>query len=116
MEQEATVFEVFEVSPLASEVIAAKGKLIRAFPGPAVEVETNTVSSQEFRDEFSSFIAQMDIDILDEVVKRTRTKTGIREEKETADPKYISEVSLPFSIPFITRYLLTSRIFYMSSC
>lgn len=91
--EKTTVFEVFEVSPLSTDVVTTKGKLIRSFPGPAIEVPNATVESQEFRDEFASFVVQMDIDILEETVTKTKTKTGYREEKSTADPKYISEVS-----------------------
>jgi hypothetical protein len=41
-QQETLVFETFELSPSNETVIAAKGRLIRCFPGPAVCLDTQS--------------------------------------------------------------------------
>ncbi|KAI0076422.1 hypothetical protein K474DRAFT_1755904 [Panus rudis PR-1116 ss-1] len=86
------VFEVFEVSPPNREVMGTAGKLVRQYPGPAVAVSRDVCDDQYFLDELASFLCQMDVDILDSTATSTKAGSTVSEERDTADPKYISQL------------------------
>jgi hypothetical protein len=83
-------FEVFEVLPLATSVMSTNGKLLCSYPGPAVKVSTVLFANKSFLKELSSFLTQMDIDILDSTATTVKAGSTVREVRESADPKYIS--------------------------
>jgi hypothetical protein len=83
-------FEVFEVSPSNADVMTAKGKLLCSYPGPAIRVPTETFMNQSFLRELSSFLIQMDVDILDSTPTISKAGSVVPEVRETAHPKYIS--------------------------
>jgi hypothetical protein len=83
-------FEIFEVLPLASNVMSTNGKLLCSFPGPAVEVSTELFANEWFLEELTSFLTQMDVDVLDSAATTTKAGSEVREVRESADPKYIS--------------------------
>jgi hypothetical protein len=68
------LFEIFEVSPLASVVMSTSGKILCSYPGPAVQVSSEVFADASFLQELASFLIQMEIDALD----------------STAHPRYIS--------------------------
>ena len=80
-------FEVFEVSPRNHNVMSTEGKLLCSYPGPAIQVPTDTFMDKSFLLELSSFLVKMDVDSTP-----TATKAGsvVREFHESADPRYIS--------------------------
>jgi hypothetical protein len=83
-------FEVFEVSPPNSDVMKAEGKLLCSYPGPAIQVPTDTFMDECFLAELASFLAQMDVDILDSVPTTIRAGSIVPEVRESAHPRYIS--------------------------
>jgi hypothetical protein len=57
-------FEVFEVLPLIRAVMAAEGKLLCSYPGPAIQIPTDIFMDECFLWELSSFLVQMDLNHL----------------------------------------------------
>ncbi|TFK56543.1 hypothetical protein OE88DRAFT_1649890 [Heliocybe sulcata] len=91
--EDRLVFESFEVSPSNAEVLAAGGKLLCTYPGPAIAVPNETASRHDFRQEFVSFITQMDVDIFsDAAPTTTKAKTTVQEIRDTTHPRYITEL------------------------
>ncbi|CAL1705829.1 unnamed protein product [Somion occarium] len=86
------VFEVFEVSPRNAAVIGTTGKLICSFPGPAVQIPEQKFVVRTFQEELSSFLAQMDVDILDSAPTTRKAGSTVHEVRDTADPMYISQL------------------------
>ncbi|KAH9063764.1 hypothetical protein EDB83DRAFT_804615 [Lactarius deliciosus] len=85
-------FEMFEVSPPASTVMSTNGKLLCSYPGPAVEVSPEIFANKVFLGELASFLIQMDIDVLDSTATTVKAGSTVREVRESAHPKYISEL------------------------
>ncbi|KAI0066738.1 hypothetical protein BV25DRAFT_1972593 [Artomyces pyxidatus] len=90
--EDETIFEVFEVTPLASAVTSTEGKLICSYPGPAVKVPADIFQQTSFLDALAAFLVQMDIDILDSVATTTKANSTVREIRESAHPRYISQL------------------------
>ena len=88
----STIFEVFEVSPSNGAVMGSAGKLICSYPGPAIEVDADTVSDNAFLKELASFIVHMNVDILDSSPTARRAGSDLLEERDTAHPRYISQL------------------------
>ena len=84
-------FEMFEVSPQTSAVMSTNGKLLCSYPGPAVQV-SHEVFVNSFRSELASFLVQMDIDVLDSTPTTSKAGSSVREVRESAHPRYISEL------------------------
>jgi hypothetical protein len=84
------VLEVFEVSPQNTDVMTAEGKLLCSYPGPAVQVPMDTFMDACFLRELSSFLVQMDVDILDSTPTTSKAGSVVHEVRETVHPKYIS--------------------------
>jgi hypothetical protein len=85
-------FEMFEVSPQASAVTSTNGKLLCSYPGPAVQVSPKDFIDPFFLTELASFLIQMDVDVLDSSATTYKAGSTVREVRETANPRYISEL------------------------
>lgn len=87
------VFESFEVSPRSADVIGSKGRLLCSYPGPAIAVDLHKVKDATFLDEFASFLEKMNRDVLEDAMpKSSKAGSEVVEERETADPKFITEM------------------------
>jgi hypothetical protein len=75
-----TIFESFEVSPPASAVMTAAGKLLCSYPGPAIAVSNSVVDNPTFPPELANFLSHMNSDRLDPT------------QGETAHPRYITQL------------------------
>ncbi|KAH9009784.1 hypothetical protein EDB84DRAFT_1163543, partial [Lactarius hengduanensis] len=84
--------EMFEVSPQASVVTSTNGKLLCSYPGPAVQVPAELFSNRYFLQELASFLIQMDADVLDSTATAVKAGSAVREVRESAHPKYITEL------------------------
>ncbi|KAG2113634.1 hypothetical protein BD769DRAFT_1364038 [Suillus cothurnatus] len=89
---EKTIFESFEVSPLASAVMATQGKLLCSYPGPAIAVPNSTVDNPTFLLELANFLAHMNHDTLDSAAATTETRSTVLEHRDTTHPRYITEL------------------------
>ena len=85
-------FEMFEILPKANVVTTATGKLLCSYPGPAVEVSHEVFSDECFLRELASFLVQMDADVLDSAPTAVKAGSTVREVRESAHPRYISEL------------------------
>jgi hypothetical protein len=83
-------FEVFEVSPPNTDVMKTEGKLLCSYPGPAIQVPIDTFMDECFLRELSSFLIQMDVDILDSVPTASKAGSVVYEVRESVHPRYIS--------------------------
>ena len=83
-------FEVFEVSPPNTDVMKAEGKLLCSYPGPTIQMPVDTFMDQCFLRELSSFLVQMDVDILDSTPTTSKAGSVVYEVRETVHPRYIS--------------------------
>lgn len=86
------VFEAFEVSPQPDAVLAAAGKLICSYPGPAAHVSLDIATNPGFIDNLALFLTELDVDPLDSNPTTTKAGSTVTEERGTADPRYISEL------------------------
>jgi hypothetical protein len=88
-----TTFEIFEVQAPNESVMSTPGKLVRPYPGPAIEVPNTTANDIGFIEEISSFLAQMSRDILKgSTAKTTKAGSEVAEVRDSADPHYISQL------------------------
>jgi hypothetical protein len=88
-----TVFEVFEVETPTTEVTSCSGKLLRVFPGPAVEVPGTVAHNHGFLEQLSDMLCQLDVESMDDArTAPVKTSRGVREVPEPAHPKYISQL------------------------
>ncbi|KAF8597301.1 hypothetical protein BDV93DRAFT_610484 [Ceratobasidium sp. AG-I] len=92
-----TIFEVFEVQPPNSDVMSTPGKLVRAYPGPAVELANKTIDEPGCLDQIAIFLAKMSREVLEGSTATTK-KAGsqVAEVRDSAHPRYISELFLGF--------------------
>ena len=91
-----TIFESFEVSPPAPTVMAAVGKLLCSYPGPAIAVPNTVVDKPTFPVELANFLARMNHDVLDSAKTTTKADSEVLEERDTAHPRYITELLTGF--------------------
>ncbi|KAH9038807.1 hypothetical protein EDB85DRAFT_392096 [Lactarius pseudohatsudake] len=83
-------FEIFEVSPLTSDVMSTNGRLLCSYPGPAVQISSDIFSKDCFLQEVASFLVQMDVDVLDSTATVVKAGSAVREVRESTHPRYIS--------------------------
>ncbi|QRV92775.1 kinase-like protein [Ceratobasidium sp. AG-Ba] len=88
-----TTFEVFEAQAPNQSVMSTPGKLVRHFPGPAIEIPKSIAGDPDFIAEIANFLAQMNVDVLEDATAKTR-KAGsqVAEVRDAADPCYISQL------------------------
>jgi hypothetical protein len=87
---DSVLFEVFEVSPPNTDVMKAEGKLLCSYPGPAIKVPSNVFTDMSLLRELSSFLVQMDVDVLDSTPTASKAGSVVHEVRESAHPRYIS--------------------------
>ncbi|QRW06903.1 kinase-like protein [Ceratobasidium sp. AG-Ba] len=89
----ATTFEVFEAQAPNASVMSTAGKLIRHFPGPAIQVPSSTADDPGFIGQIANFLAQMNVDVLEgATAKSTKAGSKVAEVRDAADPHYISQL------------------------
>ncbi|KAG8927461.1 hypothetical protein FRC02_008200 [Tulasnella sp. 418] len=81
------VFESFEVSPPAQHVLQTQGRLIRSFPGPAIEIPAGVFGDPLFRVELSRFLSEIDRDTFDPMGETPIAKSG-----DTIHPRFITQL------------------------
>ncbi|KAG8719382.1 hypothetical protein FRC09_011187 [Ceratobasidium sp. 395] len=88
-----TTFEIFEVQAPNASVMSIPGKLVRHFPGPAIQVPNSVSEDAGFTRQISHFLSRMNADILEDAKPKT-TKAGstVAEERDSAHPHYISQL------------------------
>ncbi|KAM3074145.1 hypothetical protein ACMFMG_003033 [Clarireedia jacksonii] len=92
-QEERVVFEIFEASASAADVLAAENALQRDFPGYAASISYSTFTQSGFIEELATFLEQASI----EPIKRFsawsyKAGTATMESRDTADPGLISQM------------------------
>ncbi|KAK0127299.1 hypothetical protein ONS96_006849 [Cadophora gregata f. sp. sojae] len=92
-EDSAYIFESFELSPTTNSVIGTGGRLLRSFPGPAIAVDTRRVKNITFREAFVQCVGQLESRVLEDACSKSRKAGSDHVEiRQTADPKYVTEM------------------------
>ncbi|KAI9758999.1 MAG: hypothetical protein M4579_002662 [Chaenotheca gracillima] len=93
-------FESFEASPSAAAVMASPSNLLWSFPGRAVEVANETFKSSAFQQELAAFLNRLSTERIAEAMP-TSSKAGndVIEERESADPMFISGLLMNALVP-----------------
>ncbi|KAF8127615.1 hypothetical protein EV363DRAFT_1513903 [Boletus edulis] len=88
-----TIFESFEVSPKAEDVMTTQGKLICSYPGPAIEIPNAVFEEEGFLSQLSKFLVHMNVDIItDAALTSRKAQTTLVEDRNTIHPRYITEL------------------------
>lgn len=89
------IFEVFETSPCAKDVLAADA-LLWEFPGRAVELSLDVYEDTYFQQNLATFLEQASEEPLQRFAART-TKAGasIIESRDTTDPGFVVQFLMP---------------------
>ena len=90
--QQHMVFQSFEASPLAAEVLKPVGKLRCSYPGPAIEVSLNKVKDNTFLSELASFLEKINRDTTLAQSTHSRGSNTVAEERDTTHPKFVTEL------------------------
>jgi hypothetical protein len=90
---ENVVVETFEASAENEAVLACTGRLICTYPGPSVAFPFEILQRDTFRGELASFLAQMNVDVLDGAVSLVeKAGSSVPEVRNTAHPRYICDL------------------------
>jgi hypothetical protein len=92
-QEERIIFEVFEASASAADVLAAENALQRDFPGYAASVSYSTFTQAGFIEELATFLEQASIEPIKRFSARSyKAGTETVESRDTADPGLISQM------------------------
>ncbi|PQE21089.1 p-loop containing nucleoside triphosphate hydrolase protein [Rutstroemia sp. NJR-2017a WRK4] len=92
-QEERVVFEVFEASASAADVLAAENALQRDFPGYAASISYSTFTKAGFIEELATFLEQASIEPIKRFSARShKAGTTTVECRDTADPALISQM------------------------
>ncbi|RDH27534.1 hypothetical protein BDQ94DRAFT_163521 [Aspergillus welwitschiae] len=86
------IFDAFEASPRAADVLSAKGGLLRQFPGLSVAVPACVVDEPKFCSWLAGEISRLSSETVDKMVPTTR-KAGAQalEERDAIHPGMVTE-------------------------
>ncbi|KAG9127461.1 hypothetical protein FRC07_013522 [Ceratobasidium sp. 392] len=87
-----TTFEMFEVQAPNVRVMSTPGKLVRQFPGPAVQIPNSTFQDRAFLKEITNFLAQMSNVLKGSTAKTTRAGSTVSEVRDATSPHYILQL------------------------
>ena len=90
--KDVTIFESFEASPKAEDVMTTQGKLICSYPGPAIEIPNAVFEDEGFLSELANFLVRMNHDILDAAPTSRKALSTVLEARDTTHPRYITEL------------------------
>ena len=90
--KDVTIFESFEVSPKAEDVMTTQGKLICSYPGPAIEIPNTVLEDKGFLSELVNFLVHMNADVLDAAPTSRKAQSTVLETRDTTHPRYITEL------------------------
>lgn len=95
--QDELIFEAFELSPLSSKVMTAKGRLVRKFPGIAVSVDTKSQPCSDLVPVVANTLSTMCKEALASM-QPVSYKAGTRhgEGRDTANPAIVTELFFGF--------------------
>lgn len=87
------MFGSFELSPTTAAVVAAKGRLRRYFPGPAITLGHERMAEPSFREALAQLLARLDIDTpIESVPVVSKACSHTPEIRDTVHPKFVTEI------------------------
>ena len=91
--EDAYIFELFELSPRSADVMETEGRLERCFPGPAISVPARRVREPAFLRELTKCIVELDRNVPAEALPRTQ-KAGTQhaEGRDTTNPMFVTDM------------------------
>ncbi|KAH6649391.1 hypothetical protein F5144DRAFT_542592 [Chaetomium tenue] len=96
LDDDGVVFESFETSPSAEDVLAAEGAMQWDFPGRAAQIPLSKFSDPSFMESLATFIEQASTESLDRFAAHShKAKVSVVEVRDTADPALITQMLLP---------------------
>ncbi|KAG8736050.1 hypothetical protein FRC11_002875, partial [Ceratobasidium sp. 423] len=92
-----TTFEVFEVQPQTKNVMSTPGKIVRHFPGPAVQLPNSVINDRNFINQVADILEQMNTEVFDEAHPKTRKAgTDLHESRDSINPNYFIQFFFGF--------------------
>ncbi|CAE6459581.1 unnamed protein product [Rhizoctonia solani] len=92
-----TTFEAFEIQPQTEDVMSITGKVVRHFPGPAVELHNLVANDHDFIAEVANILVQMDTELFADAQPTTRKAgTNVRESRNSINPNYFIQYFFGF--------------------
>ncbi|CAE6446943.1 unnamed protein product [Rhizoctonia solani] len=92
-----TTFEAFEVQAQTEEVMSAPGKIVRHFPGPAVQVPNSVAEDDDFIKEVANILSRMNTEVFDKA--RPKSHKGgneVDESRNSINPNYFIQFFFGF--------------------
>ena len=95
--QDELVFEAFELSPLSSKTLSARGRLIRSFPGTSIAINTTVHQCSALMPVVANTISTMCIEAVPSMQPLSH-KTGKKhgEHRDTTSPAVVTELFMGF--------------------
>jgi hypothetical protein len=95
--QDDLIFETFELSPSSSEVLAAKGRLIRSFPAASVAIDTTTHRCSSLIPVIANTLSTMSKEAVPGMQPESHKAGGKHEEhRDTTHPAIVTELFMGF--------------------
>jgi hypothetical protein len=85
MDHEKLVFDAFEVSPQASNVLSAQGSLVRRFPGQSVALPADIIDDVRFSSWLASELCRLSAEVVSERIPTT-TKAKVQVSRSGTPP------------------------------
>ncbi|CAE6448122.1 unnamed protein product [Rhizoctonia solani] len=84
-----TVFEAFEVQAQTEDVMSTPGRILRSFPGAAVQISKSVANDPKFINEVANILSQMNTEVFDKACPTThKAGTDVRESRNSINPNY----------------------------
>lgn len=97
LDNDLVVFELFELCPTSGSVYSTAGRLIRQFPAVAVGIPVHIYAEDDFQDVLAKTLVKMSYQTVSEALPKTKkAKQYHNEERDTVDPKIVTELLYGF--------------------
>ncbi|KAL8766975.1 MAG: hypothetical protein Q9209_006387 [Squamulea sp. 1 TL-2023] len=107
---DAMSIECFELSPCSGNIMSCNGSLRRLFPAHGVAIPIDVANNPQFRHEFFTMLARMDLEVVDEMVPVSqKAKILWTESRDTCHPGLVTEL-LMATISALGRPFTVSQI------
>lgn len=95
--QDELVFEAFELSPVSSEILSARGRLVRSFPGSSIAVNTTVHQCSALMPVIANTLSTMGIEAVPSMQPLSH-KSGKKhgEHRDTTNPALVTELFMGF--------------------
>ena len=93
---DTVIFEAFEASPSAEDVLAAENALQWDFPGRAAEIPLSEFLDESFQESLATFLQDASIEALARFGARSnKANVSVIETRDTTDPALVTQMLMP---------------------